>query len=177
MNIHKTIRRLFPVKVGASYPTEQAAKVAAQHLEPRPEAHPCVAIVSPNDPDDALAKRLEKRDWGRGFAFVKAHLIGAAFGALLGAALAFIFTLAGPALTQDNPFFAYSAFIYVGAFLGLFAAGFFSFRLDQDALTYAMLDAKHQGQWLVIYQSENGQHADKVKSQLAKNADKVIKTF
>lgn len=177
MQIMNLARHLFPIKVGAIYPSERDAKVAAGKIQSPPEEHASMAIVGPSDDDEVLAKRLDKEDWGRGTPFIKAHVLGALLGAGLGALLAVMFTLAGPELTQENPFYAFSVFTYIGAFLGLIGAGFFTFRMDQDALTYAALNAKHQGYWVVIYQSESRQDAQQAQAQFAQSAEKVVKTF
>lgn len=177
MQVLKMARKLFPIKIGAVYHSERDATLAANSVIASTHKDSSVAIVAPTDSDQVLSKKLDSPDWGRGFPFFKGHAIGALAGAVLGALLATLFTLAGPNLTQDSPVFAYSTFIYVGALVGLMGAGFFTFRLDQDALTFGSMDAKHQGQWVVIYQGQDAQEADHVQQKLKSRADRVLRTF
>lgn len=176
MKLFNFARHLLPAKVAAFFVSEGDAKAAVEKIKVSVRSHPSVAIVGPREHDDVLAERLDKKDWGRGLAFVKIHAVGGVLGAALGALLGLVFTLAGPELTQGDPTFALTAFTYVGAFIGLIGAGFFSFRLDQDVLTYRALSAKHQGQWVVIYHCDRRQDADRIKVQLAKSAEEVIQT-
>ena len=177
MDMHFLIRELFPIKLGAIYPSKQAAETAANSLRPEAFSGVSVAIVAPHDPDEKLSKALEKKDWGKGFPFIKAHAAAAMFGALLGAIVASVMIAVGPMLTQNNPIFTYIAFMYVSAMLGMMAAGFFAFRLDQDPLTYKSLDAKHNGKWVVFYQGKDKNDAQRAKRILEEGATKVLQTF
>ncbi len=96
---------------------------------------------------------------------------------VVGLVTAFLLTLFGPALTQQNPLFTYVALISPGIFIGLFIAGLIGLRPDRNQVIQTVRHAVRFGKVALVINLEKSQSSSKVSQLLKLHTDKVVESI
>ncbi|MCH2192493.1 MAG: hypothetical protein MK188_16425, partial [Gammaproteobacteria bacterium] len=134
-----------------------------------------IEIIEAGDPN--MSEKLERNSASIGKSMWSSHLLLGSVGLVVGLVTAFLLTLFGPALTQQNPLFTYVALISPGIFIGLFIAGLIGLRPDRNQVIQTVRHAVRFGKVALVINLKNSQSSSKVSQLLKQHTDKVVESI
>ena len=134
-----------------------------------------IEIIEAGDPN--MSEKLERNSASIGKSMWSSHLLLGSVGLVVGLVTAFLLTLFGPALTQQNPLFTYVALISPGIFIGLFIAGLIGLRPDRNQVIQTVRHAVRFGKVALVINLEKSQSSSKVSQLLKLHTDKVVESI
>ena len=134
-----------------------------------------IEIIEAGDPH--MSEKLERNSASIGKSMWSSHLLLGSVGLVVGLVTAFLLTLFGPALTQQNPLFTFIALISPGIFIGLFIAGLIGLRPDRNQVIQTVRHAVRFGKVALVINLKNSQSSSKVSQLLKQHTDKVVESI
>ena len=134
-----------------------------------------IEIIEAGDPN--MSEKLERSSASIGKSMWSSHLLLGSVGLVAGLVTAFLLTLFGPALTQQNPLFTYIALISPGIFIGLFIAGLIGLRPDRNQVIQTVRHAVRFGKVALVINLQKSQSSSKVSQLLRQHTDKVVESI
>lgn len=164
------------LQVAAVFPSKRKVQEVVELVkeETSVEAYQ-IEIIESGDPN--MSEKLERNSASIGKSMWSSHLLLGAVGLIIGLVAAFLLTLFGPALTQQNPLFTYIALISPGIFIGLFIAGLIGLRPDRNEVIQTVRHAVRFGKVALVINLEKSQSSSKVSQLLKQHTDKVVESI
>jgi len=164
------------LQVAAVFPSKRKVQEVLEIVQEETSVEASqIEIIEAGDPN--MSEKLERNSASIGKSMWSSHLLLGSVGLVVGLVTAFLLTLFGPALTQQNPLFTYVALISPGIFIGLFIAGLIGLRPDRNQVIQTVRHAVRFGKVALVINLEKSQSSSKVSQLLKQHTDKVVESI
>lgn len=164
------------LQVAAVFPSKRKVQEVLEIVQEETSVEASqIEIIEAGDPN--MSEKLERNSASIGKSMWSSHLLLGSVGLVVGLVTAFLLTLFGPALTQQNPLFTYIALISPGIFIGLFIAGLIGLRPDRNQVIQTVRHAVRFGKVALVINLEKSQSSSKVSQLLRQHTDKVVESI
>ena len=164
------------LQVAAVFPSKRKVQEVLEIVQEETSVEASqIEIIEAGDPN--MSEKLERNSASIGKSMWSSHLLLGSVGLVVGLVTAFLLTLFGPALTQQNPLFTYIAMISPGIFIGLFIAGLIGLRPDRNQVIQTVRHAVRFGKVALVINLEKSQSSSKVSQLLRQHTDKVVESI
>lgn len=164
------------LQVAAVFPSKRKVQEVLEIVQEETSVEASqIEIIEAADPN--MSEKLERNSASIGKSMWSSHLLLGSVGLVVGLVTAFLLTLFGPALTQQNPLFTYIALISPGIFIGLFIAGLIGLRPDRNQVIQTVRHAVRFGKVALVINLEKSQSSSKVSQLLKQHTDKVVESI
>lgn len=164
------------LQVAAVFPSKRKVQEVLEIVQEETSVEASqIEIIEAADPN--MSEKLERNSAYIGKSMWSSHLLLGSVGLVVGLVTAFLLTLFGPALTQQNPLFTYIALISPGIFIGLFIAGLIGLRPDRNQVIQTVRHAVRFGKVALVINLEKSQSSSKVSQLLKQHTDKVVESI
>ena len=164
------------LQVAAVFPSKRKVQEVLEIVQEETSVEASqIEIIEAADPN--MSEKLERNSASIGKSMWSSHLLLGSVGLVVGLVTAFLLTLFGPALTQQNPLFTYVALISPGIFIGLFIAGLIGLRPDRNQVIQTVRHAVRFGKVALVINLEKSQSSSKVSQLLKQHTDKVVESI
>lgn len=164
------------LQVAAVFPSKRKVQEVLEIVQEETSVEASqIEIIEAGDPN--MSEKLERNSASIGKSMWSSHLLLGSVGLVVGLVTAFLLTLFGPALTQQNPLFTYVALISPGIFIGLFIAGLIGLRPDRNQVIQTVRHAVRFGKVALVINLKNSQSSSKVSQLLKLHTDKVVESI
>lgn len=164
------------LQVAAVFPSKRKVQEVLEIVQEETSVEASqIEIIEAGDPN--MSEKLERNSAYIGKSMWSSHLLLGSVGLVVGLVTAFLLTLFGPALTQQNPLFTYIALISPGIFIGLFIAGLIGLRPDRNQVIQTVRHAVRFGKVALVINLEKSQSSSKVSQLLRQHTDNVVESI
>lgn len=169
-------------KVAGVFPARAQAEQAARRLTVASGFQDeQVKVLAPQDGAwaraDVLARQMEPEERGIWSTIIRAHVLAAVIGFLLGAALCLVLWLAGQPGVRSTPGLALVAMAGFGATFGLLAGGLLSMRPDHGRVIALVRQYLRDGRWAVVAHPDTPEQAAQAEDTLKDGSERVVRTL
>lgn len=127
--------------------------------------------------DQRFDEKVEPEDKNIAKTLLKAHLLFAALGLVVGLIISTVFLFTDVEFMQSFILETYAGVCTICIFIALLVAGFVSIRPDHDPLINEVRQATSSGKWAVVVHTDSQTKGDKAKSLIKPFATNVTATF
>lgn len=176
VNLRANVASNGELQVAAVFPSKRKVQEVLEIVQEETSVEASqIEIIEAGDPN--MSEKLERNSASIGKSMWSSHLLLGSVGLVVGLVTAFLLTLFGPALTQQNPLFTYIALISPGIFIGLFIAGLIGLRPDRNQVIQTVRHAVRFGKVALVINLEKSQSSSKVSQLLKQHTDKVVESI